>query len=292
MESERFTQKVQRLIDRHPVGWFGRFAQVCGEAIHYVDGGSGPALLLIHGFFAWSFTWRRNLPVLAREFRCFAPDLRGWGLSQRWPSGGLTLDDQADMLAAFMSSQGVERAALVGHSMGGEVALRLALRHPERVSGLVLVAPSALIQRRRAPLERYCLGLPILGPLLVRGAVLNRRFAARSLREGYHLADRVTSDAVEGYHLPARLAGSARTLLAVLRAADFGASAPRLPEIEHRSLIVWGENDPWVPVSHATQLAKRLKNSRLVVFPECGHLPHEEHPDQFHDLILPFLRSL
>ncbi len=292
MSFERFALSVRQLMGRQPVDWFGEFARINGEAVHYVDLGCGAPVLLIHGFFAWSFTWRENLPVLAREFRCLAPDLRGWGLSQRHPKGQISLGAQADLLAGLMDHLGLKRAVLVGHSMGGEVALRFALHHPDRLQGLVLVAPSALVRRRRMAAERYLLRLPIIAPLFVRGAVLNRRFAVRSLRGGYFHQERVTDDAISGYHLPARLSGSARTFLAVLRDADFGAAAARIHQVQHRTLIIWGENDPWVPLAHGERLTAELPNSRLVVFPECGHLPHEEYPERFHEEVLPFLRSL
>lgn len=96
----------------------------------------------------------------------------GFGLSQRSRAGRYSLDDQADLLAAFadllaafMDAMQINRATLVGHSMGGEVVLRFALRHPDRLKGMVLVAPSALVRRRRQWVERYLLGVPGVGPL-------------------------------------------------------------------------------------------------------------------------------
>ncbi|MFZ5828168.1 MAG: alpha/beta fold hydrolase [Bacillota bacterium] len=289
MEFERRCRHAARL---HLVDWIGQFRPLGGDLIHYLEAGAGEPLLLVHGFIAWSFTWRKNLPALATQFRTLAPDLRGFGLSQRGTPGRYGLDDQADLLAAFLDALQIDRAALVGHSMGGEIVLRFALRHPDRLKGMVLVAPSALVRRRRHWLERYLLGLPGLGPLAVRLAVLNRRFAARSLREAHHRPDGVTAADIAGYWLPATLPGTARSFVAMLRQIDFGGAASRLGEIPHRALILWGENDPWVPVEHGRRLAELLPHSQLVTLPDCGHVPQEEYPELFHQLVIPFLSSL
>lgn len=268
------------------------YVNIGGDRIHYVEAGRGPALVLIHGFLAWSFTWRKNVPALAGKFRTFALDLRGFGLSSRGTAGPYGLDDQARLVAAFLDAQGIERAAVIGHSMGGEVALRLALLYPRRVRGLVVVAPSALVRRRPGILERALVPVPVLGPLAVRLLILNRRFAARAVREGYYRKEAATPDAVAGYLRPASVRGSARTLAAMLRQLDFGGAADRLSAVAQPTLIVWGENDPWIPFAHAQRLAAILPNARLVSFPECGHVPPEEYPERFHEVVIPFLESL
>lgn len=287
-----FEARCLREAARQRVGWVGRHLRVHGESIHYVEAGRGEPLLLVHGFLAWSFTWRKNLPALSERFHTYAVDLRGFGLSQRGAHLRFGLDDQADLLAAFLDQMQIDRAAMIGHSMGGEVALRFALRHPDRLKGMVLVAPSALVQRSLHWIERFLAPLPCLGPLAVRATVLNHRFAARSLREAYHRADRVTSADVAGYCLPARIPGSARTFVKMLRDLDFGAAASHLAGVGHRTLIIWGEDDPWVPLAHGRRLTEVLQRARLVTFPACGHVPHEEYPEQFHGLVIPFLDAL
>lgn len=268
------------------------YVNIGNEPIHYVEEGQGPPLVLIHGFFAWSFTWRKNLPALAERFRTFALDLRGFGFSARGSAGPYGLDDQARLVGAFLDAQGIERATVIGHSMGGEVALRLALLQPHRVRGLVLVAPSALVRRRPGRLERLLVPVPGVGPLAVRLLIMNRRFAARALRESYYRKEVATPDAVAGYLRPASVRGSARTLAAMLRQLDFGGASDRLGEVSQPTLIVWGENDPWLPFAHAERLAALLPHARLVGFPECGHVPPEEYPERFHQVVLPFLESL
>lgn len=275
-----------------PAAWQGDTLRLGDETIHYVEAGQGEPLLLVHGFFAWSFTWRKNMAALGVQFRTTAIDLRGFGLSQRGARLRYGLDDQADLLAAFLEARGQGRVALIGHSMGGEVALRFALRYPDRVKGLVLVAPSALVQRQRRWEERYLVPLPVLGPLALRLSVLNRRFAARSVREAYYRPNLVTPEEIAGYLHPASVPGSARSLAAILQQVDFGAAAGRLGEVRQPTLIIWGENDPWVPVAHAHRLRQLLPNSELVTFPDCGHVPPEEQPDRFHQVVIPFLDRL
>lgn len=287
-----FPERSRREAARHQVDWVGTHVKLGEEWIHCMEAGRGEPLLLVHGFIAWSFTWRKNLPALAAHFHTYAVDLRGFGLSQRGTHLRYGLDDQADLLAAFLDHAGIRRAALMGHSMGGEIVLRFALRYPDRLKGMVLVSPSALLQRRVRWAERYLLPVPGLGPLAVRAALLNRRFAAASVRDAYHRSELVTPADIGGYWLPARIPGSARSLIAMLRQIDFGAAANRLTEIPHRTLIIWGEDDPWVPVSHGRRLAALLPRSELVTLPDCGHVPHEEYPERFHQLVIPFLHSL
>lgn len=288
----RFEDRCKQEATRERVSWMGRHLSLGDDRIHYVEAGDGEPLLLVHGFIAWSFTWRKNLPALSERFHTYALDLRGFGLSQRGPHLHYGLDDQADLLAAFLNQMQVERVALIGHSMGGEIALRFALRHPDRLKGMVLVSPSALINRRRQWAERYLLPVPGLGPLTVRAAMLNRRFAAASVRGAYHQPEQVTPEDVAGYYLPARIPGSARSFVKMLSDLDFGAAAARLEQIEHRTLIIWGEQDPWVPVAHGRRLAELLPRSELVTFEHCGHVPHEEYPQRFAELVIPFLAAL
>lgn len=274
-------------------GWFGEYVDVKGEPVHFVQRGAGDVLLLLHGFMAWSYTWRHNMAFLSSHARVIALDLRGFGLSSRSALRGHSLDDQVEFVRNFMDAVGVERAVVCGNSMGGEIALRLALSHPDRVRALILVSTAGLIQRKsRSRIERIALSTPGIGPLLLRVAVMNRRFAEQALRAAYFDSSLVTAADVAAYLLPARVPGSAPVLLRMLRDSDFGRTADRLGEINQPVLLVWGEADPWIPPEHGQQLAALLRGSQLLLVPECGHVPHEECPDTFNAAVIQFLRTL
>lgn len=292
MDPELFHRWCQTALKRYSIPWFGRFTQVDGETVHYMAAGEGPPLVLVHGFLSWSYTWRRNLAALATRARVVAPDLRGFGLSAKESRRGHSLSDQVELLGAVMDALSIDQTVLCGHSMGGEIAMRFALRYPERVRALILVASSGYVTRIERPMERWIRKIPVLGALFVRAAVLNRRFAASSLRTGYFDPLLVAEQDVDAYLLPARAPGAAGALLSMVRDMDFGASSARWPEISHRSLLIWGENDPWIPLAHGQRLHAHLPQSELVVFPQCGHLPQEEHPDRFNRSVLAFLDTL
>ncbi len=292
MSQTNLIQWCSQEVARSNLGWLGTHVDLDGEQIHFVEAGSGEPLVLIHGFMAWSFTWRHNLEALAQHARVMALDLRGFGLSAKNGGRPHSLSDQVEVLRAFLDARGVVRAVLCGHSMGGEVAFRFALQYPDRVKALILVSSSGYVYRNKSLVERLALRLPGVGNLFVRAMVLNRKFAGRTLRTAYRQAATVTENDIEGYLLPARAPGAPGAFVAMLRDMDFGQTAQQIRAVSHKTLLIWGENDPWIPVIHGRTMATELKGSRLVVFPECGHVPPEEHPDEFNRVVREYLQSL
>lgn len=292
MRKDQFCEWCRVEVDRQRLDWFGRHVEVGGELIHYVERGQGFPVLLIHGLLAWSYTWRPNLEAIGTVGRAIALDLRGFGLSEKSGSRRHSLDDQVEVIRAFMDALGLEQAVLCGHSMGGEIALRFALRYPKRVRALVLVSSSAYLTWSKRPIERVALGVPGISHLFARAVVLNRRFALGTLRAAVRAPERIGETEVGAYLLPARTPGATSALIAVLRDIDFGAISARVREVRHQSLLIWGENDPWVPAHLGQRLAGEMPHSRLVMIPECGHVPQEEHPEQFNAAVLMFLAEV
>lgn len=283
---DRIGKSVANRANR--LGWLGDFVRAGDQWIHYRTAGSGPAVVLLHGFGVWGYTWRHNFDRLAERHRVYAPDLPGWGLSEKRARGDYSLRAQCAALEAFLNTLGVPTAALVGNSMGGEIAWRFALHRPERVDALVLIASSGYIDT----LPDLARRLPRLpgAAWLARLLVGNRRFIARAMREAYYEPDRVvTPEAVEGYVLPLYTPAAMPAFLSTLASVDFGAEAARLPEVSRPTLLLWGENDPWVPLSHGQRMAAEVPGARLVVFPRTGHAPHEERPNEVNRLIEEFL---
>ncbi|HWI62427.1 MAG TPA: alpha/beta fold hydrolase [Symbiobacteriaceae bacterium] len=255
--------------------------------LHYVEAGAGVPLILLHGFMEWSFTWHANLGPLAAHARVLALDLRGHGLSGRDRHRGHSLDDQVEVVCAFMDRLGIGQAVLCGHSMGGEVSLRMAMHYPERVRALVLVAATGY--RQLQPPGQRLLRVPGISHAVVRLAVMNRRFAERALRAAYKDPDRVTAQTVAAYLLPVQAPGATSAFLRVLRDADFGRQRHRLSTLSQPSLLIWGQDDPVVPLHDGERLAAELPESHLEVYPDCGHLPHAEYPERFHADVAQFL---
>jgi pimeloyl-ACP methyl ester carboxylesterase len=288
---QSYMQACTRQLSKSALDWHGAWTQIGDEQIHFVEAGQGEPLLLIHGFFVWSYFWRKVLPGLSRFARVFAPDLRGFGLTERLPDQPLHLWAQAELIVRLMDHLGLERAVLCGHSMGGEVALRVALRYPERVRGLVLASSAGYVRRESTGWERRLLAAPLLGRLMIRLLVANQRFAGRAMRDAYH-DGKIDPTDLRAYLLPGYLPRASRTMARMLREIDFGATAGAIKEVTHPTLLVWGKEDPWIPLTHGQRLAETLPQNRLVIFPNCGHSPPEEHPEAFTAAILSFWREL
>ncbi|OGO50335.1 MAG: hypothetical protein A2148_06630 [Chloroflexi bacterium RBG_16_68_14] len=280
---------ARRFEDLEPesAGAPGSFLEVDGVRLHYVEAGRGEEVLLIHGLGASTFSFRYVIPELAQRYRVVALDLKGFGYSGR-PSGDYSLTAQAALVRRFMDQLDIERAVVVGHSMGGAVAMRLALGYPERVSRLVLVG-SATDQELRHGLRfgRYL--RPFL-PLAALFTLHRQSFRRLSLRSAVHDPAHLTPEVLDGYFRPSRMKGHLRALGAL--AAHRRRDEPLAPErILQPTLLLWGEHDRWLPPSQGEELARRIPNGRLLLVPSAGHLPLEEQPDFCNRALLEFLAS-
>jgi pimeloyl-ACP methyl ester carboxylesterase len=200
-----------------------------------------------------------------------------------------------------MTAAGIERAVLVGHSLGGSVIGHFALRHPERVQALVFVdgalrGPEAG-QGRGGPV----LGIPPwlgaladFGPFQRWGQLALLHFATRERmaevqRSAYYRKDLVTAAVVEGYLKVQKIKGWELALLGVLRDSGRNALPQPASAIAAPALVVWGEHDPWIPLGSGEALRQALPGAGWVVIPEAGHLPMEEAPAAFNRALLDFL---
>lgn len=269
----------------------GEFVQADGEWTHYryIDGTGSPVLLL-HGLMAWSFTWEAMLAHLA-DRPAWAPDLRGFGWSDKNPRREHDLTSQARRLLRLMDLWKIEQATLVGHSMGGEISLRLALMAPERIRSLVLMDSACYVSGRDARVERL-LRLPAwLARLLLRKTVLTPRYARQTLHAGFHDPTRVTAQAITAYAAPAGLPGAAATLHRMMGQLDFGAWQERYAEIRQPACLIWGEHDTWTPLAHGRRLAGVLQDAQLHVVAQAHHIPHEERPEEVGPLLRGWLQQ-
>ncbi|MBX5468333.1 MAG: alpha/beta fold hydrolase [Thermoleophilaceae bacterium] len=267
-----------------------------GHAVSYrAAGREGPVILLIHGITSSSRTWDEVIPLLARGHRVVAPDLLGHGRSAK-PRADYSPAAHAAGVRDLMTALGHRRFTVVGHSLGGGVAMQLAYQFPERVERLVLVASGGL-GREVSPLLRAASlpgaewVLPLLGARPVRGAgaALGRLLGAL----GVELPPDVEEIARGVDSLGERGARAAflNTLRSVVDPAgqrvdarDRLYLAAVLP-----SLIVWGERDPIIPASHGTQARELMPGSRLELFESAGHFPHRDEPERFARVLSEFV---
>ncbi|MEX2467077.1 MAG: alpha/beta hydrolase [Gemmatimonadota bacterium] len=267
--------------------------------LHAVRSGLPPEpgverFVLVHGFGASSFTWRHWLPTLERRGHVVSVDLLGFGGSPKPSDGPYDPVSQAALVTEAVRELGNGRVTVIGHSLGGSVALltALALRElgqpPHR---LVLLAGAAY--RQRMPPFVHCarypramdFGLRALGArLIVRQVVRSIVFDGSS----------VTDDLVEGYAAPLEQPDALPALLACaarIEPPGLDAITARYPSLTLPTLLLWGRHDRVVPPSVGIRLARTLPNARLHVLERCGHLPHEELPEASLTLLEDFLEA-
>ena len=260
---------------------------VDGEDVHYVEAGRGPVLLLLHGHEQDATTWRRVMPALAEDRRVIAVTLPGHGRTGIPADGYAATRDLARSVGGFLDALGVGDVDLVGHSMGGAVALHLALFDPSRVRTLTLVAAAGL-GREVNPL--IALGtLPGVGEWAIQLSRLPGGQVQRALLSVAMLFGRPWRAPLgflrEAYAMgrrPGQLEAStalSRTLFDVTGQREV--LLDELHILTMPSLVVWGAWDLVLPAHHARAATGRLPRARLAEFSACGHLPHVEQPDRF-----------
>ncbi len=272
-------------------------ATVEGHRMRYLRAGSGPALVLIHGLLGYSFSWRLNIPVLARHFSVYAPDLLGIGYSDRPRQLDCGMRTTAERMLEFCRAVRLESFDLVGTSHGGGVAAMMALmavqRRAPRIRRLVLVAPVnpwSVHGRRRTRLFGSTAGAFLfraLAPFVwpTHGYFLNRLYADPR---------RIPPGTLEGYGAPLRMPRTADFLLAVMRC--WKADLRELGNVYRKlagfpTLLMWGDRDPAVSPASAAALQQAMAGSELVMFRGVGHLPYEEAPEEFNRALLRYLQQ-
>ena len=270
---------------------YSRFAKVDGANVHYQEAGEpgAPPMILIHGFAASNLVWSKVLLELAAGgFRVIAPDLLGYGYSDKPRTLDYTIPRQAEMIVGLMQRLGIARAILVGSSYGGAIAATVALDHPELVEKLILVGAVTNNKPTRYLLMRL-FGSPIIGDILSPLLVGSRRLLRVRMKRVYDRHAWVLDERrVDARHLPLRTRGAHRAVIRTVRRWD----AERVSRDAHLltvpTLLIWGDTDREVPLKDGERLRDEVPESRLIVFRDCGHLPQEEYPQAFVEVVAEF----
>jgi pimeloyl-ACP methyl ester carboxylesterase len=282
--------------DTLPHAEHSRFVAVDGARIHFQEMGAAhaPPVVLLHGFCSSGYIWADVMPLLAEAgFRVIAPDLVGYGFSGKPPYAEYTIQAQARMVLRLLNRLGIGRATLIGSSYGGAVAATCALDAPERVDKLVLVGA---VSNDNVPQQRLLqmAAWPVIGDLLSPVMLDSRPLMRWRMSQVYAPENaRLTQDAarMEGHHRPLRAAATHRAVINTLRRWSATRIAREAHLIRQPTLLLWGENDQDVPLREGWRLFHSIPDSRLIVFHRCGHIPHEEYPAQFAEIVSGFLHQ-
>lgn len=268
---------------------------VHGHEVSMVTEGEGPVVLLIHGMAGSAATWNEVIPVLSRFYTVIAPDLPGHGRSAK-PRGDYSLGALASFLRDLMATLGHERATVVGQSLGGGIAMQFAYQYPERVERLVLVCAGGLGQDVMPLLRALTLPgmeyvLPIAFQPVIRSTVetvtgwaarLGLRPAPATLQMWRSYTSLIDDDTREAF---------LHTLRSVVDVKGQRVSARDRLYLTERvpTLVMWGADDPVIPVSHAHEAHEAMPGSRLEIIEGAGHFPHCEEPRRFARLLIDFM---
>lgn len=253
-----------------------------GAKIHYRDEGNrdGPSILLIHGSNSMLHTWEPLVALLGDRYRLISLDLYGHGLTGPHLSGAYDAETNIAAAVRVLDAVGVDKAYWVGNSMGGWLSWRAGLAVPERVSGLVLIdASGAQVEDKGELYLGARLAQSSIGRMLL-PQITPRFLVKSSLEENFARPERLTEELVDRYWELLRFPGNRRASVERSR-------TPREPEkwaevgaLKMPVLLLWGEQDKVIPLSHARAFADAIPGSTLITYADAGHLPMEETPEQ------------
>ncbi len=260
--------------------------RTAGDVQRGLDGDTS-VIIFLHGFGASSFAWRHNLPVIAEQYKAVAPDLLGFGKSDK-PQVEYSPDIWVNLVHEFARARDFSRVTLVGNGLGGLIAAEYVLKYPGEVDKLVLVNTLGL-SYNLPRLQRF-FTTPVIGEAAFR-LLLRPANAARILRDAiYADPSKVTDDVVDGYYRPFLSPGAIDAYRYVGRRIFGWKLEERFKEINVPTLIVWGEDDRLTSIEDAVKLNNLIPNSTIVAIPGSGHCPHEETPEQFNEVLMRYLK--
>lgn len=264
-----------------------QFETVDGVRLRYVRAGTGPAVVLLHGFASSIFTWRDVIPALARGHDVVAVDLPNFGGSEIRPD--LPPGAYVRLVVGLMDRLGVDRASLAGNSLGGGTAVLVAALHPGRVDHLVLI--DSVGYNLAAKDRPWLLRVAGLRPLarLIEALPVRRAVVTLALRQIFFDDRLVTAERIDEYVAPLLRPGAVAAAQALLASSDEMGLPGIVARVRVPTLVIWGREDSWVPVEHADRFLADIPGSRKVVIDRCGHLPQEERPAEVTRLLEEFL---
>jgi pimeloyl-ACP methyl ester carboxylesterase len=268
-----------------------RFVDVDGVRVHYQEAGdtNAPVMILIHGFASSTLVWSKVFLRLATAgFRVIVPDMLGFGYSGKPRDAEYTIGNQAKLIIGLLDRLKIRQANFVGSSYGGAVAATCALEYRNRVNKLVLVGAVNNNQPKAFTLMRL-VGSPLIGDVVSPLLIGSRRLLRRRMKRLYDRHSWVLDERrVEARHLPLRTASAQRAIIRTVRSWDAEHIARDAHLIQQPTLLLWGENDREIPLADGERLHGEIPASRLIVFRNGGHLPHEEYPEAFTGVVTDF----
>lgn len=254
-----------------------RFLVVDNMMLHYRDEGQGEVLLLLHGAFSSLHTFNDWNKHLRKHYRVIRLDLMGFGLTGPSDSNDYSMENHIRVLKNFLNILQIEKCHIVGNSLGGWVAWEFAYRYPQKVEKLVLIDAAGFLEEENIPLPFKVARTPVFGRIIK--YVVRRQILEQFLRQVYFDQSKVTEQLVTRYFELFTREGNPDAFLRFVN-QHYSDNTPALRHINNKTLIMWGREDMWIPVHNAYRFHSMIQNSYLKIYPQVGHVPMEEIPEE------------
>jgi pimeloyl-ACP methyl ester carboxylesterase len=269
------------------------FISVDSMDVHYRDEGNATdslPIVLLHGTGASLHTYDAWVAVLKNERRVVRMDLPAFGLTGPFPDGNYSIENYIDFIHRFLSAKRITKCILAGNSLGGQIAYRFTIAHPQMVDKLILIdAAGYPLESKSIPIGFRIARIPILNKAI---KYITPRFMVRaSVENVYADKTKVTDTLVDRYFDLALRAGNRQALVNRMTLAYDTSTLPLIKKIKQRTLILWGEQDLLIPTKSAYRFHDDLPNDTLVILKKLGHVPMEEGAKESLEVVMRFLKG-
>lgn len=268
------------------------FIEIEGMQVHYRDEGEGFPIVLLHGTAASLHTWDDWATALNKDYRVIRLDLPAFGLTGPNTEGDYSIVRYTKFLDNFLGQLNLDKFHLAGNSLGGNIAWNYAVDYPDKVDKLILVDASGLPTHKSQPWIFKMAKTPILNSLFLR--LTPRKIIKKNLEQVYEDDSKITDKLVRRYHDMALREGNRRAFIDRAK-TDFKLEntihIERLKKLKNETLLIWGENDSWIPLANGKQMHSLIKNSQLRIIKNSGHVPMEENPKESLSVLNAFLNE-
>lgn len=268
-----------------------KFVEIDGMQVHYSDEGKGVPIVLIHGTGASLHTWNDWTVKLKENYRVIRMDLPAFGLTGPNKNGNYTIKNYTKFLRDFLIKINVTNFYLVGNSLGGNIAWNYTADYPNSVKKLILIDASGLPTNKKQPWIFKMAKTPIINSLFL--YLTPRSIIKDNIEQVYQDDSKITENLITRYHKMTLRTGNRKAFIDRAK-IDFNLKAEenlnKLKSIETKTLILWGENDSWIPLNNGKRMDSLMQNSELRVLKNVGHVPMEEKPIESYNIVVQFLK--
>lgn len=272
---------------------YSQFIEIDGMQVHFRDEGKGETVLLIHGTASSLHTWNAWTQKLKENYRVIRLDLPAFGLTGPNANGDYSINAYTQFINKFVSKLQLDSFHIAGNSLGGNIAWNYTSEHPEKVEKLILVDASGLATGKPQPSVFKMAKTPIVNKLFL--FITPQFFIRKNIKEVYEDDTKISDELIERYHKLALRTGNRQAFIDRAK-GDFikegeTVKQQKLKDLKTPTLLIWGAQDNWIPLSNGKKMDSLLPNSQLKIIENSGHVPMEENPEESLALLLEFLRK-